>query len=413
MTLRVELDLLGTVRHVGTLAWNRNEKAAAFQFSDDYRLAPLPLSPFQLKAQPGVIVADPRKFDGLHALFNDSLPDGWGRKLIDRLVTKAGGDYRGLLPIDRLAFVGKTGMGALTFQPARVSDQSASQDEILIDQLAAEAMAVDADLEDANSRIDLLAAAAGGSGGARPKILALHNPKSGDLRPMSYLGDRTGYEAWLIKFKSTSDPIDIGKSEYAYSLMAKAAGISMPETKLFKTPKHAYFAVRRFDLDANGRYHVQTASALAGVDHRVGGGFDYVDLLKLTTIITKNGTDTQEMFRRMAFNLFAHNRDDHAKNHAFVMNEKGIWRLAPAYDLTFSMGPGGEHNLAIAGEGANPKTEDLMRAIKSESIQHKRAVEIIDEVKAAIQNWPQFADQAGLTKRQAGQIGAVLDKIRV
>ncbi len=279
-----------------------------------------------------------------------------------------------------------------------------------VDWLAGQARLAEEDLPEAD--VDTLRQAQGSSGGARPKIVVGYDPS---LRTVRYDGGGTlpaGYGHWLLKFGSRDDPAEIGAEEYAYSLMAARAGVTMPETDLIRTRSGGYFAVRRFDRDAVGRVHVHSASGLSGADHKVPGAMDYELLLRITRLLTRDAKAVAQVFRRMAFNVFAHNRDDHAKNHAFMMDADGTWTPAPAYDLTFSTGPAGEHNLTLAGEGRNPGQSEIMRVAADAAIRKAEAKTIVDEVREAVARWPECAAVAGLSERRTSEIDAVLNVAR-
>ena len=319
--LRVDLALEGTRRTVGTLAWSLPNRTAFFQYDPAFLATPLPLSPFRLPADGRVLPGHP-VFEGLHGLFSDSLPDGWGRKLLDRRLSSAGYDARRLTPLDRLAFVGERGMGALRYIPEN-PDGDTKDAQADLDFLSDEARRIEND--EPQTDISKLVGAQGGSGGARPKIVVGLEPATGKLL-LDYgqqLSER--YERWLVKFRSTDDPREIGAEEFAYARMAQAAGIVMSETRLLRTGKDAYFAVKRFDRSRAGCHHVHTAAGLVDADFRVPGAIDYEALLKITWALTKNAAHVEQMFRRMVFNVLAHNRDDHARNHAFLMNGAGEW----------------------------------------------------------------------------------------
>ena len=197
--------------------------------------------------------------------------------------------------------------------------------------------------------------------------------------------------------------------EHAYALMARAAGLMMAETSVIETARgNRLFATKRFDRTASGRLHMHTASGLLNASHREAA-LDYGALHKLTAVLTRDSRDVARMFRHMVFNVLAHNRDDHAKNHAFLMGADGRWTLAPAYDLTSSDGPAGEHSAAIAGEGRDPGREHLLAVAKGASIPEREALGIIDEVRAAIARWPHFADEAGLGKARTAELEGKLN----
>lgn len=213
-----------------------------------------------------------------------------------------------------------------------------------------------------------------------------------------------------MKFRSIHDPDEMGCEEYAYSLMANAAGIEMPATLLMTGENGTrYFAVARFDRSSCGSNHVHTLSGLLEADHRIPS-VNYDTLLKVTRYLTRDERHVLQMFRRMVFNVLAHNRDDHAKNHAFVMDSIGAWRPSPAYDITFSVGPGGGHNMMIAGEGRNPGREHIFREAANAGVPEAQASLIHEYVKAAVWEWPRFAEAAGLTEQRTAEIDYVLNR---
>jgi serine/threonine-protein kinase HipA len=406
-TLRVDIALDGVPRPVGRMAWRQSEFMTYFEFDRAFLDDPLPISPFGLPAKPGVFAATRGLFEGVHGLFNDSLPDGWGRKLLDRSLQRRGLDFRFLTPLDRLAAVGASGMGALLYHPEMPLDEAPPNGPADLDWLAGQARLAEDDVPEAD--VDRLRQAEGSSGGARPKIVMAYDP---EVRSVRYDDGRDlppGFSRWLLKFSSKDDPSEMGAEEYAYASMARAAGVEFPEVDLIRTRTTGYFAVRRFDRDGGARRHVHTASGLIGTDYRLAGSFDYDTLLRLTHVLTKDAREVAQMFRRMAFNVFGHNRDDHAKNHAFLMDAGGRWRLSPAYDVTFSNGPGGEHNLAVAGEGRRPGEREILKVAETASVPKGEARRIVEEVREAVRRWPEFADEAGLSARRTSEIDAAIN----
>ena len=242
----------------------------------------------------------------------------------------------------------------------------------------------------------------GASAGARPKVVA---QVSADRKRIIH-GPVTlpdGYAHWMIKFPSAQDDAAAGATEYAYSLMARAAGVAMSETHLFTAKKKRYFGIKRFDRDGDRRIHMHSLSGLLHADHRVSS-LDYDALLKATQILTKDATEVDRAFRLACFNVLARNRDDHAKNVSFLLDDAtGQWTLAPAYDLTFSSGPGGEQSMTVMGEGREPDAGHLSALAKKHDLKHGAA--IIAEIQAAVADWSKHADAAGLTKKAAKLIG--------
>jgi serine/threonine-protein kinase HipA len=402
----VSLNLEGDVLPVGRLAWRTSERRAYFEYSEAVLDRGLQLSPLRLPLKPGAQASPHAPFEGLHGLFNDSLPDGWGRKLIDRRLQAMGYDFTTLAPIDRLTFVGTSGMGALRYHPVGLLEELAA-DRLDLDWLAQQAALVEAESPEAD--IDRLLGAQGGSGGVRPKIVVGLDPHTGLIIQDRNTGLPEGYEPWLIKFRSENDPKEIGPEEYAYSLMAKAAGIEMPETRLLRGSSGAsYFAVKRFDRTTKGPVHVHTLSGLLNADHRAPE-VDYDTLLKATRALTRDQRHVERMYARMAFNVLAHNRDDHSKNHAFQLHGDGSWAPTPAYDLTFSLGPGGEHNMSIAGEGRAPGLMHVLAEAKAADIDVARGRVIYEGIQAQIDAWPRFAEEAGLSERRTAELDHFLN----
>lgn len=379
---------------VGRLAWV--ERRILFEFAKDFpqRLNP---SPFRLRQAPGaaVIPGPERIFEGLHGVFNDSLPDGWGRLLMDRKLRAEGVMPGELTPLDRLAWVGSRGMGVLEYQPEHPSFGAREGEEALdLDVLARQARLVLED--DAEAVLDQLLRAGGSPGGARPKVLVGCSPDRAHL----VHGDDVlpeGYSHWLVKFGAREDPADMGAIELAYAHMARDAGIVMPEAALFSTAGGGrFFGLKRFDRGDAERVHMLSLSGLLDADFRVPS-VGYEELLKATRLLTRRQDEVEQVFARMVFNVFAHNRDDHPKNHSFLMGADGEWRVSPAYDVVFSSGPGGEHALAVAGEGRNPGPEHLLRVADSVGVPRKKAAESMDRVRATLGRWEEIAGQAGVS----------------
>lgn len=354
-----------------------------FEYDPAFLQKNIQLSPFKLPLQSGVIPCDTTIFEGIFGVFNDSLPDGWGRLLLDRKLSNMGIIPESITPLQRLLYVGKSGMGALSYEPA-IEDIIIAKPSKNIDVLAQEIIQFQADNV---SFLDDLLILNGSSAGARPKVML----------------DIAG-EEWLIKFRSMQDPLDIGAVEFAYHLMAKACGMVVPEAKLFPAKKGAgYFGVKRFDRVHHKRIHMHSLSGLLHADHRIPS-LDYESVLKATLLLTKNQHECAQQFRAAVFNVFAHNRDDHAKNFSFLLNAKHEWIMSPSYDLTFSHGPGGEHCTTVLGHGRNINEDILIKLANKSGIKHQLAVDIINEVKSAINDWNAFAKNAGVSKQSKEMI---------
>ncbi|CAN5345485.1 type II toxin-antitoxin system HipA family toxin [soil metagenome] len=373
---------------------------AQLEWSPQILAAKLPVSGLNYPPEPGLHAARRRDLEGLHGFLADSLPDAWGAFVTRRRLAKLGVRIDDLSPLDRLALVGRQGRGAMTFLPETAP---APQVETLdLDILAAEALAMLAG--DEVQLADTLAALANGSGGARPKI---HVGFDGNGAISVAEGEAApGHTAWIVKFPAPNDLSDIGPIEAAYAAMAKAAGVEMTEHTLLPAKSGpGYFATRRFDRPRPGqRLHMLSLGGAIEAPWTQPSSYDL--FLRATLAITRHAGDVAAAFRRMVFNVLAHNRDDHVRQHSYLMDTAGTWRLAPAYDLTYSAGPGGEHYLDVEGERRRP-TRAQVRALGKRHGLGKAAIDlIIDEVAAALADWPRFADEAGVTKTSRADIAA-------
>ncbi|MEM8961712.1 MAG: type II toxin-antitoxin system HipA family toxin [Acidobacteriota bacterium] len=366
---------------VGRLA--ERERRIYFEYDEAFLRDPLWLSPFKLAPEPGLIEHRDRDFGPVFGLFDDSLPDGWGLLLIDRFLRRRGSALAELSVLDRLAFLGTRTMGALTYHPPT---EPVERDDRVLD-LQAMARASEEVLEgSADEVLPRLVRAGGSPGGARPKVLVGVGPDETLLSGETDLP--AGYRHWMAKFRGRDDPSDTGPLELAYAHMAADAGITMPPTRLFTAGGDRYFGVERFDRRGNRRHHVHTFGNLIHADFRVPSA-DYHQLLHVTRVLTRDHRDVVECFRRMVFNVLAHNRDDHVKNFAFRL-DGSEWRLAPAYDLIFSRGPCGEHTMTVDGEGRAPARRHLLEVAARAGID--RADTILDEVATAVERWPEHAE---------------------
>ncbi|MCL2529937.1 MAG: type II toxin-antitoxin system HipA family toxin [Coriobacteriia bacterium] len=328
---------------VGILALTRDGRAA-FEYSDSWLVDGFALNPLSLPLQKQVFLPKDDPFEGVFGIFNESLPDGWGWLLVDRMLRERKIDPASLCRLARLAIVGSSGMGALTYQPKYVASDSKSLRNL---DLLAEECALVLEAKQVES-LDELFILGGSSGGARPKVLA-----------------EVEGEPWIIKFPSSVDKSDVGLMEYEYSLAAKACGIEMSEARLFSSDKSSgFFGVKRFDrVSAGGvirRIHMASVSGLMETSHRVPS-LDYTTIAKLVLRLCSDMGEVQKLFRQMCFNVFAHNQDDHAKNLAFLFDRsEGQWSLSPAYDLTWSAGMMGEHATTVLGKGKDISKNDLL-----------------------------------------------------
>lgn len=347
-------------RHVGTLAETADHRVA-FAYSDAWLENGFAISPFSLPVEQKVFVPASTAFQGLWGAFADSLPDAWGRLLVDRMLKAKGLTPAHVTQLERLAIVGDSGMGALTYRPAWDVHQDIKLSDL--DELSAKCRVL-LNREDV-SDLDDVFQLGGSSGGARPKVMT---------------------EEWVIKFPASANMPDTGIMEKEYMDCAAACGIIVPETKLMPSKRcGGYFAVRRFDREVTGsktaRRHMLTAAAILEVDWRTAA-LDYHTLMKLTRILSRsNAADTEQMFRRMCFNVFAHNRDDHAKNFTWLYDPQlDCWHPSPAYDLTWSTTYFGEHTTTVDGNGKDPVAKELLAVGKEAGMNRTVCKQMIAEV---------------------------------
>ena len=330
------------------------EGLCGFEYDVEWIRNGFSISPYYLPLQSGLMLAKREPFAGNFGVFDDSLPDGWGNLILDRYLQEKGIDPYKLNILERLSLIGTTGRGALEYRP----DKSvAADDEFLdFDRLAKEVEKV-LESKESTGAVDLLYKYGGSSGGARPKVFAKIDGRE-----------------WLVKFKATSDPVNVGEIEYRYSQLAKECGIRMTETRLFDD---RYFGVERFDRTPQGKVHTISAAGLLNASYRIPS-LDYALLLKLTLNLTKDMEQVAEMFRRMVFNILISNRDDHAKNFSFQWID-GTWKLSPAYDLLPSNGFNGYHTTTLYGKG-EPALADTLTVAAEIGLPKQYATQIISEL---------------------------------
>lgn len=343
---------------VGTLQMTPDGRSCAFEYSREWLSSGFALSPFELPLTSDMIFSEPDKFDRGFAVFEDSIPDGYGLYLIDRMLRKSGFQLRNLNPLQRLAIVGSSGMGALRYEPAVSLDSIKAGVSIEeLDDIQRKALEILSEKGEGDE--SLLYYNSANSGGARPKVV---------------MADLDGSH-WLVKFRHTYDSAEIGKEEYLYMSTAAKCGINIPRIRLLKD---RYFAIERFDIEDGRGVHVVTAAALLKSDFR-NHDADYTNLLALTGYLTQNPHQVEEMYRRMVFNLVCDNKDDHTKNFSFICR-KGVWSLAPAYDITYSPeGSNGQHATSLFYDG-NPAKDLVIKAGTRIRIPKATCEAIIDKV---------------------------------
>ena len=347
---------------VGTLQTDPTSRACVFEYDRNWLANGFSLSPTELPLQGGLFFADKDLYDGGFATFENSLPDGYGLYLLDRMLRKEGTYLREITPLQRLAIIGTAGMGALSYLPMMpgIGSQNEINDIAQLDTLQDEALKVLSEKDSGD-----------------PSYLYYSSANSGGARPKTAMRSRDGSH-WLVKFRHVYDPQDIGRNELLYMQTARECGITIPRIGLVKD---RYFAIERFDINPDGeKKHVLTAAALLKTDFRKQN-VDYTNLLALTGYLTQDPLQVEEMFRRMVMNIICMNKDDHANNFSFIY-DNGAWSLAPAYDITYSpKGTNGEHATSLFFNG-NPGLDLVLKAGTGIHIPESRCREIIQRVEA-------------------------------
>lgn len=359
-----KLKVIFREQMVGALSLTPDNRLNVFEYDKSWLANGFSISPLELPLKPGVFIARPQPFYGNFGIFEDSLPDGYGRYLLHKTLLRKGINDSDLSSLDRLAIVGDNGMGALSYSPAiNLEQEEPVTDFDMLQQIALEVLK-----EQQDNDAGLLLYNSGNSGGARPKAI---------------FSDSEGH--WIVKFRHTYDPTDMGIQEYRYNEIARKCGIIVPDFRLING---RYFASRRFDIDTDGkRLHTATAGGLLCISLREPF-LDYSNLLALTGYITQSREDVEQMYRRMLFNYLTDNKDDHCKNFSFYVvrdsnTDAWHWRLAPAYDLTLcTEGYNGEHATSVNGTG-HPGLSDFISVGTKIRLPESRCREIIEEVRSS------------------------------
>jgi serine/threonine-protein kinase HipA len=416
-------------RTIGAVSLAEGRDVAAFQYDPEFARSEIELSPLVMPLSDRVyeFPALPRNtFHGLPGLLADSLPDRFGTALIDAWLAAQGRAPESFSAVERLCYTGMRGMGALEYAPV-LGPRPRVASRIKVDALVALAGEVLRNRDERRARFgadrqgkalrDILRVGTS-AGGARAKAVIAWNRKTDEVRS-GQVEAPPGFEYWLLKFdgvagnrdKELEDPKGYGAIEYAYHLMARAAGIAMSECRLLEENGRRHFMTRRFDrLPEGGKLHMQSLSALAHFDFNQAGAYGYEQALLVVRQLGLPMAAVEEQFRRMAFNIVARNQDDHAKNIAFLMDKRGQWSLAPAFDVTYSYNPAGvwtgTHQMTLNGKRDGFAAADFDACAKAALMKRGRAAAILEEVRGAVRRWPEFAAQAGVPAAIAESIAA-------
>ncbi|TVS16062.1 MAG: type II toxin-antitoxin system HipA family toxin [Gammaproteobacteria bacterium] len=415
-------------RQIGAVTWVAERRIGVFQYTPEFARSGIEVAPLRmpLSTLPREFPELPfATFHGLPGLLADSLPDKFGHALIDAWLARQGRTAESFDPVERLCYVGHRGMGALEFEPALAPGSVKRDAPLQIEALVELASSVLREREtlsgvmgtdkDAAELEDILRVGTS-AGGARAKALVAWNRSTGEYRS-GQLPSAPGFEQWLLKFdgvdanrdKELADPQGYGRIEYAYHLMAQAAGIDMTECRLHEEGGRAHFMTRRFDRTADGsRLHMQSLGALAHYDYNAAGAYSYEQALQVMLRLGLDVSQTEQQVRRTLFNVVARNQDDHVKNIAFLMDKAGRWRLAPAFDVIYSFNPDGawtgRHQMTINGRRDDFDVEDLCAMGAVGNVKAMRTRRMLAEVCEAVGGWTSFAEQAGVPDADAARI---------
>lgn len=423
MTAKVQL----WGRTIGAVSMAEGRDYAAFQYEPEFASSGIEVSPLTMPLSQRVYAfpeLSRNTFHGLPGLLADSLPDKFGNALINAWLATQGRTPESFSAVERLCYTGTRGMGALEFAPA-LGPRPRKAAKIEIDSLVW--LASDVLMHRENLQASFHGAArekalqdilrvGTSAGGARAKAVIAWNRETNEVRS-GQIAAGEGFDYWLLKFdgvagnkdKEMEDPKGYGAIEYAYHLMARAAGLAVSESRLLEEHGRRHFMTRRFDrLPGGEKLHMQSLCGLAHFDFNQAGAYAYEQALLTIRRLNLPMPAVEEQFRRMVFNIVARNQDDHAKNIAFLMDKQGRWSLAPAFDVTYSCNPTGSwtasHQMTLNGKRDGFTLEDFRACAKNALMKQGRAKTIVAEVQAAVRRWPAFAAQAHVDQPWRDQI---------
>lgn len=407
---------------VGYLLWREETETATFEYAPEFKRLGLDLSPIEMPISQQRVFAfsniSKETFLGLPGLFADSLPDAYGKALLDRWLASNGRHFAN--PVERLCYQGKRSMGALEFEPAQ-NDYLETSSNIEIDSLVATAREVlnqkeafSTNMSDTKEALINIIKVGTSAGGQRAKAIIAYNDETKEVRS-GQIEAPEGFEHWLLKLdgvtnRELGDPQHYGKIEYVYYLMAKEAGIEMSECRLLEENGRAHFMTKRFDRQKNHKIHMQTLCGIAHYDYKMLRAYSYEQAFQVMRRLRLPYNQAEEMYRRMVFNVIARNQDDHTKNISFLMNRSGKWSLSPAYDVSWAYNPQGnwtsKHQMSINNKWDEITRADLIATAKNMNI--KRPEIIIEQVIDSVNLWYKFAKDYDIPNDTIKQIGDTL-----
>jgi serine/threonine-protein kinase HipA len=384
---------------LGVLADNGTD--LLFEYSAEARAQQLELSPIKLALRAQAYGGFPHTQDRLPGLIADCLPDGWGRVLMDKLFRREGRNPGTLSPLDRLAWIGDRGLGALVFEPA--TRAGLPEEDLKLLTLAQEARAVIRGRD--GEALREMALLGGSPQGARPKVLVHYDPGTGSVCSVA----QPNHDPWLIKFQAPREHKEVCAIEALYATLARKAGLQVPETRYFELDRTlAAFGIARFDIESGERVPVLTLAGALDADFRIPSVIDYSLFLRVVRHLSRDEREVRKAYGRALFNVIFNNRDDHAKNFSFRLSRTRQWQLSPAYDLTYSEGPGGEHQMDVCGEGRAIGRAHLLRLAKDSGLDAKWALTQIEAVCALAGQFKTFAKDQPIRKNTIAMLERVV-----
>ncbi|MBA2614004.1 MAG: type II toxin-antitoxin system HipA family toxin [Bacteroidetes bacterium] len=412
---------------VGVVFWDEEKELGSFQYNPKFIKTNWEVAPLMMPLPKSVKKDNPVfKFERLNretfyrlpGMLADALPDKYGTTLIDAWLASQGRTAQSMNPVERLCYMGNRGMGALEFEPAtHKTKESAVSVEIkslveMAQQIIGSRKKFSVNLKnDVKKSLEDIIRVGTSAGGARAKAIIAYNEKTGEVRSGQVAAPK-GFNHWLLKFDGVSDralgdPAGYGRIELAYYYMALDCGIKISESRLLEENGRAHFMTKRFDrIKGKEKLHVQSLCGIRHFDFAQVGTYSYEQVFETIRSLRLPAGAKEQLYIRMVFNVIARNLDDHTKNFSFLMNKKGEWQLAPAYDLTYSYNPESkwvsQHNLSINGKTKDITKEDLLRVGHEMNV--KKAKAIIEKVQSVIKKWAQYAKKTGV---KADQIKAI------
>lgn len=409
-------------QRVGAVAADAQVGAYVFEYDQDWLALGIELAPLTMPTRgAGSSFVFPmlarETYKGLPGMLSDALPDRFGNQLIDAWMAQHGYSPEQITTLDRLAYMGKRAMGALEFRPSRGGTAASSTPLQMATLVEAARRAVQGTLSDDDASataLNSIISVGTSAGGARAKAVLGWNPGSQALISGQF-DLPEGYEHWLLKFDGMGADQQLGPSqqygriEYAYSLMAGAAGVTMTPCQLLQENGRAHFMTRRFDRDGNRRIHVQSLCAIRHMDYNLRNTHAYESLFLTALDLGLGDAAMTQLFARMAFNVAARNHDDHSKNFAFLLGRGGRWQLAPAFDVTFAYDPASlwlsQHLMSVNGRTDGITRQDVLAVADRFSIPGAKPA--LERVNAAVANWRQHADSAGVGGAETDRIASL------